>query len=294
MRQVAKRIAARLGVSEDEALMTRIRQIVWDLGRTQVQSLCAEALEGDDAGPQGYQTLLERFLGLVETKGVKKERPWLQDQRERPDEESMNRKSTQLSGGPSRSREVASMIAAQLGERQQSSAWQTIQRSVKALGVEAALALLQRTHEVEASGGMQVPDGSRRRTPGGVYFWLVRQEATEEQHRVIFQYAGPKSANSGHVQSMPKKERVKPATQPPTQPGVSFSWKDRGQILAEAEQKKGNAKTDRRAGTVFYCEHAAGSQDSATAFRASPATSRAGRRDELQCLYCKQAMEKGR
>jgi len=73
MQDVATQIAERLGVAEEEAqVRERIRQIVWDLGRTQAQLLCAEAGE-----EQRDQVPVDRFLALVETKGVKKERPWL-------------------------------------------------------------------------------------------------------------------------------------------------------------------------------------------------------------------------
>jgi hypothetical protein len=41
------------------------------------------------------------------------------------------------------------------------------------LGHEAALDLVQQVHAVEAAGGMPIQDGSRRRTPGGVFFALA-------------------------------------------------------------------------------------------------------------------------
>lgn len=45
------------------------------------------------------------------------------------------------------------------------------------LGEKKALELLQRTQEVEAAGGVLVLYGYRRRTPGGVFFYLARHEA---------------------------------------------------------------------------------------------------------------------
>lgn len=66
--------------------------------------------------------------------------------------------------------ETVQPLAAQLGEQEQAA----LQVVVKALGSEPALALLQETLSVEANGGMMLPDGSRRRTPGGVFFFLAR------------------------------------------------------------------------------------------------------------------------
>jgi hypothetical protein len=51
----------------------------------------------------------------------------------------------------------------------------TIERSVAALGIEAAQALRQEVEGIEAAGGMLTADGSRRRTPGGIYLLLLKQ-----------------------------------------------------------------------------------------------------------------------
>jgi hypothetical protein len=236
MNEVAARISDQLLVTEEDQ-RTRIRQLVWELGRTQAQALCAEVFV--DTEIQSGQVLVERFFRLIETKGVKKERPWL---RQRNDQKPSPRK--QLDVTPAQEgRDVAKLIATQLEERK-ATAWATIHRSVIALGADAALALLQKTHDVEAAGGMLVPDGSRRRTPGGVYFWLVRQEATEAQHREIFQYGGPKSPNSGNPTHTPKKPEAKKATRPHQPTSASaFVWAERGAFLVEVAQNKGDVKT---------------------------------------------------
>ena len=59
------------------------------------------------------------------------------------------------------------------------------------LGPDYTAQLLAQTLEVEAQGGMLVRNGSRRRTPGGVFFQLVRQQATRSQRDYLFPRAVP-------------------------------------------------------------------------------------------------------
>jgi hypothetical protein len=53
--------------------------------------------------------------------------------------------------------------------------------------------LLTDTLAIEASGGMTVADGTRRRSPGGVFFNLVRKELSREWKQRIF-YVQPDNA----------------------------------------------------------------------------------------------------
>ena len=106
------------------------------------------------------------------------------------------------------------------------------------LGSETALAFLTQTHETEAAGGMLLPDGSRKRTPGGVYFVLVKQHVTPEQRKRIFPYPS--------FRKYPERERqpgVSPATQERRAPVTSFSWAEREQVLDEADQQRGEVRT---------------------------------------------------
>lgn len=63
-----------------------------------------------------------------------------------------------------------------------------IQKVVETLGEEAAVRLLSETLAVESAGGLMTCNGSRRRTAGGVFFHLVKNEKnlTPEQSRLIF------------------------------------------------------------------------------------------------------------
>jgi len=54
------------------------------------------------------------------------------------------------------------------------------------LGEEKALAILEETLKIEAEDGMLTDDGQRRRTKGGVYFKLVKNQTTPKERGKIF------------------------------------------------------------------------------------------------------------
>jgi PHAX RNA-binding domain len=78
-----------------------------------------------------------------------------------------------------------SYIAKTLGEFEETPLSQ-IGAVVRVLGEQAALALLKEAIEIEKSGGMLVPDGTRRRSPGGVFFQLARGKLPHDEKKAIF------------------------------------------------------------------------------------------------------------
>jgi hypothetical protein len=83
-------------------------------------------------------------------------------------------------------REVGEELAESL-EEQKPEVISTIQRVVQLVGEEASRQLLVQTWAVEDSGGLLTLDGTnRRRTPGGVFLWLVKQKLNEAQRAQIF------------------------------------------------------------------------------------------------------------
>ncbi|GMT31243.1 hypothetical protein PFISCL1PPCAC_22540, partial [Pristionchus fissidentatus] len=72
--------------------------------------------------------------------------------------------------------ELGEQIAKDLGERVSD----TVVRIVEAVGATKALALLDDTKKAEQAGGVKVNNGSRRRTPGGVYIMLFKADADIE------------------------------------------------------------------------------------------------------------------
>ncbi|XP_067839156.1 phosphorylated adapter RNA export protein isoform X1 [Heptranchias perlo] len=63
-----------------------------------------------------------------------------------------------------------------------------VHRVVKAIGRKKAIELLIQTAEIEQNGGLMIVDGSRRRTPGGVYLQLLKNtpSITQDQLKEIF------------------------------------------------------------------------------------------------------------
>jgi len=59
-------------------------------------------------------------------------------------------------------------------------------RCLRRLGQERCQALLTDTLTLEAHGGMLIKDGTRRRTPGGTFFQLVRDRCTSKERHFIF------------------------------------------------------------------------------------------------------------
>ncbi|KAK6623924.1 hypothetical protein RUM44_010780 [Polyplax serrata] len=66
--------------------------------------------------------------------------------------------------------EIATDIANKLYEEKED----LILRAIKILGKEAVISIFEETQEIESSGGMLIMNGARRRTPGGVFFHLIK------------------------------------------------------------------------------------------------------------------------
>jgi hypothetical protein len=59
------------------------------------------------------------------------------------------------------------------------------------LGPDRTRTVLIETLHCEANGGMVTKDGTRRRTPGGTFFQLVKQHATPRERRRLFPSPAP-------------------------------------------------------------------------------------------------------
>ncbi|XP_063151344.1 phosphorylated adapter RNA export protein-like [Candoia aspera] len=79
-------------------------------------------------------------------------------------------------------------VADEIAFRLQEPKKDLIARIVKIIGKKKSIELLMETAEVEQNGGLLIMDGSRRRTPGGVYLNLLKRTPciTSEQIKEIF------------------------------------------------------------------------------------------------------------
>ena len=79
----------------------------------------------------------------------------------------------------------AAAIATQLKETDPGALAQIV-RIVERMRDEFVATALADTLRVEAEGGLLTEDKQRRRTPGGVFFYLVRGRITAEDRKVLF------------------------------------------------------------------------------------------------------------
>jgi len=80
---------------------------------------------------------------------------------------------------------ITGEIAAQLGETEEEPIRQ-IKRAVRILGEHRVRTVVARTLDVEAAGGLMRADGSQRRSLGGVFFILMRDDVGRKDFYRIF------------------------------------------------------------------------------------------------------------
>jgi len=86
-------------------------------------------------------------------------------------------------------------IAKALGEADEGPLAQ-IRAVVDNLGDQACLTLLAETEKIEKAGGLMRGDGSGRRSPGGVFFFLARQRLPRDIRAAIFNDKKPRDPNA--------------------------------------------------------------------------------------------------
>ncbi|MBZ0280297.1 MAG: hypothetical protein K8L97_06125 [Anaerolineae bacterium] len=129
-------------------------------------------------------------------------------------------------------RALAKEYARELGEFENVPRAQ-IRSIIQICGVDFAKQIFERVLEIEAQGGTLVPDNSRRRTIGGLFLYLVRHEATDEQRLAIFPLYKHKKKAAG--------DGTEPPQQQPSFP--SLIWEERAAIIQRLLDEKGEAST---------------------------------------------------
>lgn len=82
-------------------------------------------------------------------------------------------------------KQVRDEIASTLGETNRAARRQ-IYLLVEAMGPDSVRALITEVLDIERKGGMMLPNGQRRHTPGGVFFRLAKPKLMPEQQARIF------------------------------------------------------------------------------------------------------------
>ena len=80
---------------------------------------------------------------------------------------------------------AAKTIAAQLHETEKRT-FATIKLLIFRMGLEFVQTVVNDALEIEAQGGLMVTDGSRRRTLGGVFFYLAKERLPPDTRNEIF------------------------------------------------------------------------------------------------------------
>jgi len=134
---------------------------------------------------------------------------------------------------------AAEEIVAQLGETEQEPIRQ-LRRAVRILGEERIRDLVARALKVEASGGTMIPDGSRRRTVGGVFFHLARAELGQKEFYRVFRPQGQGGGPPGQKTMTAMSRTVRTGSDAAGEP---FDEATFGAAAAEAMSEAGEATT---------------------------------------------------
>ncbi len=128
---------------------------------------------------------------------------------------------------------VARELAQALGERSHAAMCLFV-RAVRELGPEAAYDLAGRALFIEATGGLHLGDPwNRKRTPGGVFFFLLKGELDDEQHRRVF---GRVRKTSVHREPVIEPPVLVPASAKPPRPKKPAPVADPSRPCAACEQ----------------------------------------------------------
>jgi hypothetical protein len=106
---------------------------------------------------------------------------------------------------------------------------------VEVLGGDVALGLLQEVKSVQDTGGQAVRDGTRQRTPGGIFFSLAKSKLPKADRNRIFRLRPPKPV----VEAEPAPAAAE-AAPPPAQKPVRLD-DSRRRVVEFSATPKGNA-----------------------------------------------------
>lgn len=103
-----------------------------------------------------------------------------------------------------RSQKIARMLA-----ETESGPIGSLAKIIHICGIRFTLRMVKQAFAIEAAGGMMLPDGSRKRTIGGVFFYQARSYLSPAMHAYLFTF---------HKNNKNKKKAAAPAPQAEAQP----------------------------------------------------------------------------
>ena len=116
--------------------------------------------------------------------------------------------------------ETINTIAKALGESDEGPLAQ-IKAVIDNLGEQACITLLAETEKIEKAGGLMRGDGSGRRSPGGVFFFLARQRLPRDVRAAIFNDKKPRDPRApASAPAEPKTKSSANAAPPPSSSGL--------------------------------------------------------------------------
>lgn len=125
---------------------------------------------------------------------------------------------------------IAANIADQLQEKSPGPRAK-ITLMVEHAGVDFVRRIVEETLEITELGGMLVDNGTRRRTLGGIFFFLAKQQMSDEVRLKVFPPLHP------------PKERKPQQPPPPSEPGLI--WEEREDILKPLLADSGNVQSNK-------------------------------------------------
>ena len=113
-----------------------------------------------------------------------------------------------------------------------------IGRLVKLCGTEKVISLLRATEDVEEMGGLAIQDGSRRRTPGGVFFFLLKndKDVSKETMDEVFKEQREKWKEGQREQKRERKRRARERKRKEKARKEGVTFKD--ELATYIEEKK--------------------------------------------------------
>ena len=115
------------------------------------------------------------------------------------------------------SEQTINTIAKALGEADEGPIAQ-IKAVMDNLGEQACMTLLAETEKIEKAGGLMRGDGSGRRSPGGVFFFLARQRLPRDVRAAIFNDKKPRDPRAPGSAPPPVAAKAPKPSVPPAAP----------------------------------------------------------------------------